>query len=416
MRFKTKSAFVLSSVAIFAILFSSLASAQELIPPSDVENISLTPSDGSIHVKWDEASDEDGVVIGYKVYYGTSSVQKITDFYDDDIFVPAKTEFTLKNLTNGVKYFIAVTALDDEENESENYSIELSATPEKTISDSPKVISVEQISNFEIAITMSEPINPSSIADNFILTNLDDDTPVEIESIISQDEIILIRALENFNPGANYQVLATSAVEDLDGNPVASGITDTVQFVAKEIKQEVESDDPQNSPENDDSVQRGMEKGAYLPENPFKNKSEVNDESQGKNQEEDLTPPADAKQLKIDFSALESEKFVILRWQKSTDDDLSDQILYVREDGEKFDSGFRIGKNTQELELEVALDKNYEIKITSIDNSENESDGITTQFSTTLARTGPASSTPIVVGLAVILAIAVLRRRRIAVA
>lgn len=121
----------LASVAMFG---ASTVQAQtlDLVAPSDVSNVVVedTATD-SIKLSWDKATD-DVSVKDYKVYYGLSSVQTDGGYYDDEILVgSSKTTYTLKNLQSDKTYYIAVTALDANENESYNYSIEVSAQTEK---------------------------------------------------------------------------------------------------------------------------------------------------------------------------------------------------------------------------------------------------------------------------------------------
>jgi len=90
---------------------------------------------------------------------------------------------------------------------------------------------------------------------------------------------------------------------------------------------------------------------------------------------------------------LESENIVLLQWEISpnTDGDVQDQILYTRRGMEDWDGGYSLGAELNMLELEVDIDENYEVKVVTVDQSGNESKGITLSFSTSLSKTGPES-------------------------
>ena len=113
-----------------ALMGTNVAAAQNLsLPPEEVTNVSINGTDGALNITWDEADDPDGIVTGYKIYYGTNSVQGVDDYYDGEIEVIGDNTYTIEDLENGVEYFLALTAIDDEGYESETYSVEASGTP-----------------------------------------------------------------------------------------------------------------------------------------------------------------------------------------------------------------------------------------------------------------------------------------------
>ena len=68
-------------------------------------------------IAWDANTEAD--LAGYKIHYGTASHN-----YSQSIDVGNTTQFTLVDLNDGVTYYIAATAYDDDTNESA-YSVEL---------------------------------------------------------------------------------------------------------------------------------------------------------------------------------------------------------------------------------------------------------------------------------------------------
>lgn len=134
MNFNLKSLFVLSSIFL-CIPFSALAQeadtagVTDTIPPSDVENVRASKAgEGKITLRWDAATDDVGIK-GYKIYWGTGSVQSADDEYDKPpVRIGNVLKKTIDNLEDGTTYYFAVTAVDKSGNESENYSLEASAT------------------------------------------------------------------------------------------------------------------------------------------------------------------------------------------------------------------------------------------------------------------------------------------------
>ena len=82
------------ALAIFLIIFPSLACAVQ------------------ITLAWDSNDESD--VAGYIVYYGTQS-----GYYDYDVDVGNYASVTISGLIEDVMYYFAVTAYDDEGNESD---------------------------------------------------------------------------------------------------------------------------------------------------------------------------------------------------------------------------------------------------------------------------------------------------------
>ena len=89
-------------------------------------------SAAQIRLAWDANSEPD--LAGYQIYYGTASRS-----YRYSIDVGNVTTYTLLGLTQGVTYYIAVTAYDSSNNESD-YSNEVSGSVAETVT-SPTVLS-----------------------------------------------------------------------------------------------------------------------------------------------------------------------------------------------------------------------------------------------------------------------------------
>ncbi len=117
---------------------AGLAQTSDTTPPADLEEAPTVVSSGNgqVTLQWEPASDNVGTT-GYKLYYGTTSLAEqqnsnSSDRKEYDTFkkVDNVTQATIDGLTNGTKYYFALTALDAAGNESEYFSPESSATPQ----------------------------------------------------------------------------------------------------------------------------------------------------------------------------------------------------------------------------------------------------------------------------------------------
>ncbi len=382
---------------IFGLVCTTMAQYVPL-PPYPVENVQAEVIGNTVRLTWDEAEDQDGgVVIGYRIYYGTQSVTAENgNQYEDDVVVhSAQTEYEFTDLDSGTYYF-AVTARDDEEWESDNYSHEVSATLEGTpsgtnVSDDrfPKVLNAQRVSAGTIQVEMSEPVQIESPLDGFFVQNRGTYDDVVIQRVDIDGAYVFLTVDEShLVEGEYYDVVATSFVEDLDSNPVASGITDTATFQAQAINQPVieepiEEDElfieeePVDTSETEDTVQVTPpmpDEVMTSPQEPLRESAPVRD----------TTPPYDATDMEVDSDSVFEDLYVTLSWDPSrdVDGDVVDQVLFIRLKGDEWDTGYSLGKDLDVIELDVELERDYEVKLVTIDNTGNESDGLEFSFDT----------------------------------
>lgn len=404
-------AYLLIGIFTFQLSFLSVGSAQEFMLPSDVENLRAEAKDGVVKLLWDKASDSDGVILGYKIYYGTNSVKDIDDEYADEILTGSSDlSYEISNLINGVQYYFSLTALDDEENESENYSIEVSAMPVSATTDNPSVISAEQKSFTEIEVLMSKEVTVKSLTSSFsIKEKLNPTNYLDIENTkLNGKKVMLVIADGFLKPAVHYVVTATSTVEDYFGNPVSSGITDSVVFVSKSeavMEAMLKSKEPAEVV-LEDYVFPSDEEVLFIEEevsvevdfaSPTASEIIIEKESETDLEvihntafEQDKTPPLGVQKVILDSSTLEQSGFVSINWNPAldVDGDIVDQIIYTKEEGGEWDDGYSVGKETSSIELEVDENTNYEVKIVTLDSSSNQTDGEVLAFSTKLMQTG----------------------------
>lgn len=378
-------------------LWSSLALAQEAQVPSDVVNLQASGKEEAVDLSWPPAEDPDGVVLAYRIYYGTTSVQTAEDFYTETIDTDTPdTTYTIEGLANGLDYYFAVTALDDEANESLNYSPEASAQPRSLAADSPSVIGANQIGPSEVEVSMSKSVALLSKTDAFIIEekgNPSNEVKVE-DAFIDGPNVVLQVPGTELLVGRTYVVTATSAVEDLDGNPVSSGITDTADFTALDP---TAFQIPDPIVEVEDPVIEEVDPLPIIEDLP------VIEDTKPSAPPLDTNAPLDASDLSVDGQGIVND-LASVAWTPAPDieGDIIDQVLYVKKGLSDWDSGYSVGVGVSETKILVESDQNYEVRLVTIDKSGNRSDGVITQFSTKLAESGPgdlASITTLGLGL-----------------
>lgn len=515
------------STGILSLFIALSANAQisDPLPPSEVENVTAIHQGDKVDITWSESTDQDGVITGYKIYYGPNSVTSAGEIYENEIVVGNNPSYSLdEGIDPSTTYYIAVTAIDDEELESENFSIEVMAAPENQINEplaaeipsensdttSPTPIKAEYPNLGTIIVTFSEPIKIEEPDAAFTIIEKTSQKYININSVTaSGSQAIISVNPEDINTEESYSVTASYWVTDLAGNPISSGITDSVDLVVTQsfgglcedmtcfiegVENNVESDVPvafsinyfdlvnidyqgvfsfytpegnttpaiqikidESNSSLEESVNIGLgainlcqydnlnnlttflqsvEQGksdASLLFNAFTqcdvyNENAVFEETTRMGPEglelvrslvdflleintevEDVSsdpfnsaPPAletvivdtiaplDVTSLEIDTSMLQDTNSVTLSWIPAldSDEDITDQMLYIRESGKNYGEGTSLGKELSQTVLDVKGGKNYEVKIVTIDLSGNESFGRVTTFSTGLNKSG----------------------------
>lgn len=264
--------------------------ATDTAAPSDVENLKATPADGAANLTWNVATDNVGVK-GYKLYYGTKSVTADGGSYEKGpVDVGNKITYTVSGLTNGSKYYFAMTAYDAAGNESENYSVEASVTPLHGAADAegPKVTKAEAVDRNHVRITFSEAVKLPATNPQNAFTIKNDTTGVllgvktaTMDAADTSGKSVLLETA-NQQAGASYVLTAGIDVKDSAGNPIVSGTSDTAPFTGTDIVAATQQATPAQTQEagpqltavqalDATHIQVGFDKQVVLKPNPVEN-------------------------------------------------------------------------------------------------------------------------------------------------
>jgi len=222
---------------------TSQLAAADTTPPADVEKVKAVAGESQVTLTWNAATDNVGVK-GYKIYYGTKPVVKDGDTYDlGPIDAGDVLTTTVKGLNNGTTYYFAVTAYDAAGNESENYSVEVSATPGHGSADStaPTVVSATAVDRQTVKVVFSEAVTLPTLSPETAFTIKNDSTQALLEvrkavkyTADSTGKTILLTTAQQ-DAGTNYIVTAGLQIKDLAGNPIVSGTSDTAVFTGSDV-------------------------------------------------------------------------------------------------------------------------------------------------------------------------------------
>jgi len=225
----------LSAILLLVISASNSLFAQglDMLSPSSVSGVTAAPGDSSITLSWDAATDNVGVT-DYKINYGMLSGQ----YTMPPIFTGDVLEYTVTGLSNGTTYFFAISAVDEAGHESEEYSYEVTATPSngETLSGDttpPTVVNALAIGPSKVMVTFSEDIQLPE--NSFTAVTIAEAESAELVNLIDvtvseTDPSIVIVDTGTLTDGLSYAFTASSSIQDLEGNAVSSGTSDSAFF------------------------------------------------------------------------------------------------------------------------------------------------------------------------------------------
>lgn len=257
--------------------FSGMAIAavtKDTVVPGDVETLSAKAGNASVDLTWSAATDNVAVT-GYTVYYGLDEVTsantaKYTTHVDT---TGTDTKYTVKGLTNGKKYYFAVTARDAAKNESDSYSPYISAVPMSGVmadttggaaaagttvvtakpgadTTAPTVTKAEALNKNQVRVTFSEavklpvkdPQKSFTVQDNItyetLLTKAVVPDPDDKDVKDGKPGKAFILDTDDQAPNSEYIITAGISIEDLAGNPINSGTSDFASFTGSTMTKE----------------------------------------------------------------------------------------------------------------------------------------------------------------------------------
>ena len=187
--------------------------------PQIVNFTSLEPNgNGGLVLKWETADSSE--IVNYKIYFGTQSRN-----YTTVVEAGNRSSFTLANLSEGVTYFAAVTAVNDYGMESD-FSRELSATVKVRDVSPPEITTIAVNSDTSLTIVFSEPVSRESAEEK---GNYQVNRGVQVLSVaLLEDGKTAILHTSPHVAGA-YQ-LTIEGIEDLAPNPNFIGDNYSVSY------------------------------------------------------------------------------------------------------------------------------------------------------------------------------------------
>lgn len=247
-----------------ALALPAVAFAEDTTVPSDVEGLAGFPGDSQVTLTWDPATDDTGVS-GYNLYSGLSSVTEEGGSYTfGSTDVGDVTTYVMENLSNGVTYYFAMTAYDDEGNESEFYSEEVDATPEAAETGdflAPTVSGASAMTSTLVEVEFSEEVTlPEDSASAFSIEATDGTQLEVLDAYVSDDASIVFIVTDVQTAGAQYILTAGIGISDSADNPIVSGTSDTGVFTGSSLeKVEEEEEVAEEEEAGEEEVAEGEE-------------------------------------------------------------------------------------------------------------------------------------------------------------
>lgn len=244
--------YILAIVATLALASPTFAELQTS-PSLDVEGVKATALNGSVKVEWDPVAYTDGTLKGYVVWYDTAPAAENGDSYSNKAPVEGDlgnvNSYVVTGLENDQIYYFAVTAIDTNGVESQNWSIptNVSATPSASAetpddTESPQVKKAEAVNKIEVKVEFSEEVVlPAENAENsFVIQNTDtfEDLAVEgaaMDEVDTTNKTVVLTTAAQVKD-AHYKLTVGIDVEDKSGNPIRSDTSATAPFVGSDAE------------------------------------------------------------------------------------------------------------------------------------------------------------------------------------
>ncbi|KKP38750.1 MAG: periplasmic copper-binding protein [Candidatus Peregrinibacteria bacterium GW2011_GWF2_33_10] len=324
----------ISLISLFTFIYSApfaYGADADITPPSDVEGIKAIANDQSATLTWDAATDDTGVT-GYRINYGLDSVTKDGGTYMYTKDVDNVLTATVDELDNNVTYYFSITALDQAGNESEFYSMEVSATPSSAMIDQAATTSTDNQNSENIDSQDNNSLNNEDTTASTSTNDEPSETIAQPENT-TDNTVDTATAQDNSTTNSESQISNEASQTNTDSNTIEATVTTT----------------------------------------------------QPTEQLSTLLAPIIANFV----AKVEEQNKVRVKWDVTQGaDNLSDQVLYQSEDGGKqYAKGLSLGSKVREyLIANLIPGKTYTFKLTAKDLTGKETEGLVTSI--TLPKTG----------------------------
>jgi len=362
-------------VSVCAI-FPLISHAQNTASIENVSQFSAESGDRKIILTWQKPSQQ---ILGYKIFFGTKSVQnKESEKYDQNVLLPNPEiqSYTLSGLFNNIDYFLSIKTIGMSGDLLSEYAPEIKIMPVVSGDAEPPILKTGiQESENSMKLTFSKLIQIKDAQYAFQVKEKYGNTSINvITSEAKGNEAFITVESGKLLPENTYVVMATSLVEDLQGRPVTSGKSDTIEFVAQSFENtETQADTQASTTTEATSALTSFSSPTETTNTAFNkpNKLEV-------------------KNVKVDTKKIKDEKMVYISWTPNDDPSITDQILFTKKKGEDWDKGFSLGLSISSMGVNVELNQQYEVKIVTMNNLGIQSKGKPVKFSTyLLPKSGP---------------------------
>ena len=372
--------------------------------PGNVTNVTAKAKDATtLTLTWDAVKTAQGQAVDhYYIYYGPKSVQESkAGQYELEKATPTNaTTYDLTGLTKDTPYYIAVTAFDAADNESEEYSVEASGTPsDKPAVDAPAdtlaptVLNVIAADKNHVLVGFSEKmILPDVLPEaSFIISEkADSEKMLDIVSakMFADDAggktVLLETADQTYN--VNYLMTVSGSMKDLAGNAIKTGASDSGMFVgSNNAKSAAVAANTELKPAAGEATPTTTKPEDLLLDSTTPTSTTtatpviVTPTTPALVPVPDQTAPEDVRNLMLSFKEQLQKFVVVMNWEASlnTAKDLMDQIVYMSTDGVTFDTGRSVGATGNSYEMpNLEGGKEYTFKVTTKDATGNESVGV----------------------------------------
>lgn len=395
-----KNAFSWVASATLAVTTGLLSIVPVFAATEVVQNVRTIPYNSAAMIEWDAPA---AAVSSYEVSYGLFSVAEgLADQYDKDATVDgSETSVLLEDLTNGVRYYVAIKAMYSDGGQSATFSEEVTATPSSVYESAPSsgednganpaaeaadgliVESAEALTKNLVEIQFSEDVLLPELFPELAFTarERDDESVIlGVEGVAykvenegeegeeTMEDTVWITLTDDMEDGVEYTITVGAAIlSQSDESPIESGIADFANFTGTS-RTEILAED-EGSEEDPDSFILEPEEGDDTPEEVVPTEPEA-----------DTTAPENATNFSITSVARTADYILNMKWTKSSSDDVNHQDIYRSEDkGANWGDAVELAKEVEKYNsFEKVGEQDVELsyKLTATDEAGNENSGI----------------------------------------